>query len=53
MKNRKGGYMEKIIMEEATKRCKWYEKILLRIFKKTFIKFYHIGRIYMMNIIIH
>lgn len=41
--------MEKIIIEEILKECKWYEKIVVRMFKKTFIKIYHINRIKLVN----
>lgn len=41
--------MEKIIIEEMLKDCKWYERIIVRMFRKTFIKIYHINRIKLMN----
>ena len=41
--------MEKIIIEEMLKDCKWYEKIVVRMFKKIFIKIYHINRIKLVN----
>ena len=41
--------MNNIIVEETLKSCKWYEKIIVRMFKKTFIKVYHINRIKLVN----
>ncbi len=35
--------MNEIIIEEILKECKWYEKIIIKIFKKLFIKMYKIG----------
>lgn len=41
--------MEKLIIEEIYKNLKWYEKIFVKIFAKTIIKVYHIGRINCLN----
>ena len=41
--------MEELIVEEICKNCKWYERVVVRLFKNTFIKAYHIGRIIMFN----
>lgn len=37
--------MEKLIVEEICKNLNWYERIVVKIFAKIFIKAYHIGRI--------
>lgn len=37
--------MEKEILEEMKKECNLKERILLKLFGKTFVKVYHIGRI--------
>lgn len=37
--------MDKEIVEEILKECKWYEIIIVKLLKKQFIKAYHIGRI--------
>lgn len=36
--------MEKLIIEEICRKCKWYEKIIIKIFRKLIIKIYHLGR---------
>ena len=41
--------MEKLIVKEICKNLKWYERIVVRVFKNIFIKVYHIGRILMFN----
>lgn len=41
--------MEKLIVEEICKNLKWYERIVVRLFKNTFVKVYHMGRILMFN----
>lgn len=35
--------MEKDVVEEIVKELKWHEKIIVRIFRKLFIKVYKIG----------
>lgn len=35
--------MEKDLVEEIVKKLKWHEKIIIRIFRKLFIKVYKIG----------
>lgn len=37
--------MENEIVKEILKESKWYEIIIVKSFKKQFIKAYHIGRI--------
>lgn len=38
--------MEQKIFEEILKECKdWRERLLVKIFPKTFVKAYHVGRI--------
>lgn len=45
--------MEKEILEEIKKECRgWKEKVLVRLFPKTFVKAYHVGRIRAVNSII-
>ena len=34
--------MEKLIVEEICKNLKWHEKIIVTIFKRTFIKTYNV-----------
>ena len=41
--------MEKLIVEEICKNLKWYERIVVRIFKNTFIKVYHKTRLDVAN----
>lgn len=41
--------MEKEILKEVMEECKWYEKIIVKLFKKQIIKAYHIGRIICWN----
>ena len=41
--------MEKLVVEEICKNLKWYERIIVRVFKNTFVKVYHMGRILMFN----
>lgn len=41
--------MEKLIVEEICSNLKWYEKIIVKIFAKLFIKIYHIGRLNCLN----
>lgn len=35
--------MNDVIIEEIIKECKWYEKIVVKVFKRLFIKCYKIG----------
>ncbi len=42
--------IEDIILNEIVKKCNCYEKIIVRIFKKLFIKCYNIQRVNMANI---
>lgn len=41
--------MEKLIEQEICKNCTFKEKVVVKIFRKTFIKTYHIGRINCIN----
>lgn len=41
--------MNDIIIEEIMKECKWYEKIVVRMFAKMFIKVYKEGITYGFN----
>ena len=41
--------MEKLIVEEICKNLKWYERIIVKLLKNTFIKVYHMGRIICWN----
>lgn len=41
--------MEKLIVEELCKNLKWYERIIVKIFKKIFYKVYRIGTIACFN----
>lgn len=44
--------MEKMIMKEIMKKRKWYERVIIKIFKKLFIKIYCVSKVNMVNIII-
>jgi len=44
--------MQDRIVEEVLKNCNWYEKIIVKIFSKTFIKIYHFNRINIVNSIL-
>lgn len=33
--------MENLVVEEICKNLKWYERVIVRMFRKTFIKVYH------------
>lgn len=41
--------MEKLVVEEICKNLKWYERIIVKILKKTFIKTYKLGITYGFN----
>ena len=41
--------MEKEILREIMKECKWYEKIIVKLFKKLFIRIYNNMRISCIN----
>lgn len=41
--------MEQEIIKEILEECRWYEKIVVNLFKKQFINAYHIGRIVCWN----
>lgn len=43
--------MEKYVVEEITKDLKWYEKVVVKLFKKTFFRVYNISRISVINAI--
>lgn len=45
--------MEKLIVEELCKNLKWYEKIIVTIFKRTFIKTYNNQRLKTINLLLH
>ena len=38
-----GIYMEKEIVEEICKKLKWYERVVVRLFSKTFVRVYKLG----------
>lgn len=38
-----------VIIDEILKECKWYEKIIVKLFTKLIIKTYHIVRINIIN----
>ncbi|HJJ05815.1 MAG TPA: hypothetical protein OIM45_08300 [Clostridiaceae bacterium] len=44
--------MEEDIVKEIEKECNFKERILLRLFTKTFVKMYNIARIKMFNSLI-
>ena len=45
--------MEEKILKEIMKECKdWRERVLIRMFPKTFVKVYHVGRIKVFNYIV-
>lgn len=44
--------MEEEILKEIMKECKWWEKIIIKLFKKNFIKISNITRIIVANSII-
>ena len=33
--------MEKLVVEEICRNLKWYERVVVKLFRKTFIKVYH------------
>ena len=41
--------MEKLVIENLCKNLKWYERVIVKLFSKTFVKVYHMGRILMFN----
>ncbi len=41
--------MEKYIVNLINKDLKWYEKIIVKIFKKTFVKVYNTARVDIVN----
>ena len=41
--------MENVLLNEITKELNWKEKIIIKIFEKTFIKIYNIVRINIIN----
>lgn len=41
--------MEKEILKEIMKECKWYEKIIVKLFKKVILKIYQYTRINTIN----
>lgn len=41
--------MEKLVIENLCKNLKWYERVIVKLFSKTFVKVYHIGRITIFN----
>lgn len=41
--------MEKLVVEEICRNLKWYERVVVKLFRKTFIKVYHMGRILIFN----
>lgn len=45
--------MEKLIVEELCKNLKWHEKIIVTIFKRTFIKAYNNQRLKTINLLLH
>ena len=44
--------MEKQIVSKVLKQCKWYEKIIVELFKNIIVKVYNIARINVFNNII-
>ena len=48
-KSRGEMYMEENAISKLLDESTWYEKIIVKLFKKTFIKFYHINRINLIN----
>jgi len=41
--------MDQIMIEELLKNCQWYEKVIVKIFKKSLVKLYHYIRISVIN----
>lgn len=41
--------MEKEILKEIIKECKWFERIIVVLFGKTILKIYHYARINIIN----
>lgn len=41
--------MEKEILKEIMKECKWFERIIVVLFSKTILKIYHYTRINIIN----
>ena len=42
---------ENLVVKEICKNLKWYERIIVKMFKKIFLKVYHNQRIKMLNIL--
>lgn len=45
--------MKDVVLDEITKQLNWKEKIIVKIFTKTFVKVYNVVRINMVNIILN
>lgn len=41
--------MENLIVKEICKNLKWYERVIVKLLSKTFVKVYHMGRITIFN----
>ena len=41
--------MENLIVEEICKNLKWYERVVVKLFSKTFVKVYHKTRADIVN----
>jgi hypothetical protein len=41
--------VEKLIVEDICKKLSWYDKIIVRIFRKTFVRVYHKTRVNIIN----
>ena len=48
-KIRKGYTMEKEIVREILEKCNWWEKIVVKLFARLFIKVYNIARVKTVN----
>lgn len=43
---------ETIILREILKKSRWYEKIIIKMFRKAILKVYHYSRVNTINIIL-
>ena len=41
-----------VIIEEILRKCNWYEKIVVKLFKKLILKVFHYSRVNTINIIL-
>lgn len=45
--------MEKLVVEKICRKCKWYEKFIMKVLKKLVFKIYNIVRVDLINSILN